>query len=135
MKFVPVIVTAVAGAPLVGVKLEIEGSVTVKLPVDVAVPPEVVTATLPVVDPLATVAVIWVALSTEKVPAAFPLNFTAVAPVRFVPVTVTAVPEGPEAGAKPEMVGAAGGGLPLPSGLPRGAEQSWSALSANPAQG
>jgi hypothetical protein len=35
-----------------------------------------------------------------------PLNFTAVAPVRFVPVIVTTVPTGPPVGEKPVIVGA-----------------------------
>ena len=44
---------------------------------------------MPVVAPAGTVAVIWVAELTVK-PAAFvPLNWTAVAPVKFVPVMVT----------------------------------------------
>ena len=42
---------------------------------------------------------------TEKVAAA-PLNVTAVAPVKFVPLIVTLVPTGPLAGVKLEIVGA-----------------------------
>ena len=37
--------------------------------------------------------------------AALPLNVTAVAPVKAVPVIVTLVPTGPPAGVKPAMVG------------------------------
>lgn len=38
--------------------------------------------------------------------AALPLNATAVAPSRFVPVIVSVVPTGPDAGLKPLIVGA-----------------------------
>ena len=68
---------------------------------------------------LATVAVIWVPLSTEKLAARFPLNVNAVAPVRFVPVMVTTVPATPDAGVKLEMVGAAGDGALLEFALPQ----------------
>jgi hypothetical protein len=67
VKFVPVIVTAAPTTPLVGVKLEIvgvAGTVTVKLPAEVAVPFGVVTLILPVDAPLGTVVVICVALPT-----------------------------------------------------------------------
>jgi hypothetical protein len=60
VKFVPVMVTEVTTVPLVGVKLVIVGggAVTVKLLALVAVPPGVVTLTVPVVAPEGTVAVI-----------------------------------------------------------------------------
>jgi hypothetical protein len=124
VKFVPVIVTEVPATPLVGVKPEIVGgSVTVKLAAEVAVPPAVVTVILPVVEPLATKAVTWVALSTEKVPAAFPLNFTAVAPVKFVPTRTTVVPVDPEVGAKLATAGAGGSfGPPFEAALPQAAK-------------
>ena len=65
VKLVPVMVTEVPTGPLVGVKLVMVGAgITVKLPLLVAVPPGVVTLTVPVVVPAATVAVIWVAEST-----------------------------------------------------------------------
>ena len=66
VRFVPVIVTDVPTGPLVGAKLVIAaaGAVTVKLAVLVAVPPGVVTLSVPVVAPVGTVAVIWVAEST-----------------------------------------------------------------------
>jgi hypothetical protein len=106
VKRLPVRVTLVPGEPLVGEKLVIvgAGTVTVKLAADAAVPLEVVTEILPVVAPLGTVAVIWVALVTENA-AAMPLNATDVAPVRLVPVIVTLLPLGPLAGEKPAMVG------------------------------
>src|SRR5438445_5978851 len=106
VKFVPVIVTGVPTGPLVGVKLVIVGAgMTVKLFVLVAVPPGVVTLSGPVVAPLGTVAEIEV----EEVPAKLalvPLNRTAEAPVRFVPVIVTGVPTGPLVGVKLVIVGA-----------------------------
>lgn len=62
--------------------------VIVKLDALVAVPPGAVTEIGPVVAPDGTVAVICVALTTVKV-AETPLKFTAVAPVKLVPVMVT----------------------------------------------
>ena len=98
VRLVPVIVTAVPTCPLVGVKLLMVGagtaSVTVKLSVELALPPGVVTEIFPVVAPLGTVAAIWVELATVK--AAFvPLKATTVAPIRLLPVMVTAVATGP----------------------------------------
>jgi hypothetical protein len=58
-------------------------------------------------EPAGTVAVMVVALTTVKAVAAFPANFTDVAPVKFVPVIVTALPpaDGPESGATDVTVG------------------------------
>src|SRR5438105_2031825 len=81
------------------------GRVTVKLPALLAVPPAVVTLTGPVVAPAGTVAVIALAEFTVKF-ALVPLNFTAVAPVKFVPLIVTLVPTDPLVGAKLVIVGA-----------------------------
>ena len=53
VKFRPLIVTLVPTGPLVGVKLVIVGA-TVKLPALVAVPPGVVTLSVPVVAPVGT---------------------------------------------------------------------------------
>jgi hypothetical protein len=75
-----------------------------KSAVDVAVPAGVVTATLPAVFPVGTVAVILVADTTVKA-AVTPLNVTAVAPVKFVPVRVITVPWFPLVGAKLANVG------------------------------
>src|SRR2546422_202810 len=107
VKFVPLSVTLVPTGPLVGVKLVIVGglAVTVKLLALVAVPPGVVTLSGPVVAPLGTVAAIEVEEVTVKL-ALVPLNRTAVAPVKFVPVIVTGVPTGPLVGAKLVIVGA-----------------------------
>jgi hypothetical protein len=44
---------------------------------------------------------------TEKFVALTPLNFTAVAPAKFKPLIVTAIPTDPLAGAKLAIVGAA----------------------------
>src|SRR6185437_5350642 len=60
----------------------------------------------PVVAPVGTVAVIWVAELTVNV-AALPLKVTAVAPVKPLPVMVTDVPTGPEVGVNEETVGPA----------------------------
>ena len=59
VKLVPVIVTLVPTGPLVGLKLLIKGAgMTVKLLALVAVPPGVVAEIVPVVVPVATLAVI-----------------------------------------------------------------------------
>ena len=60
VKFVPVMVTLVPEAPLVGVKLEIvgAGTLTVKFPDEVTVPPAVVNDIFPEVAPEGTAAVI-----------------------------------------------------------------------------
>ena len=60
--------------------------------------------------PAGEVAVIEVALLTVKVVAAVAPNFTAVAPVKLVPVMVTEVPPavGPEVGLTPVTVGTGG---------------------------
>ena len=51
---------------------------------------------LPVVAPAGTVAVILMSETTVNDVAITPLNFTMVAPVKFVPLIVTSVPTGPE---------------------------------------
>src|SRR5256885_13275473 len=94
------LVTLVPTGPLAGVKLVMVGGlITVKLPALFAVPPEVVTLIGPLVAPAGTVAVIAVAELTVKL-ALVPLNSTALAPVKFVPLIVTLVPTGPLAGVK-----------------------------------
>ena len=62
--------------------------INVKLLEELAVPPVVVTDIIPVV-PLATTAVMLVALTTVKEAAGVPPKLTAVAPVKSVPVMVT----------------------------------------------
>ncbi len=62
-------------------------------PLEVAVPPAVVTATLTApAEPAGASAVIWVALFTVKDVAAVVPKLTAVAPVKLVPVMTTLVP-------------------------------------------
>jgi hypothetical protein len=70
----------------------------------VAVPPGVTTVILPVVAPDGTVAVTPVAVLGEN-DAVTPLNLTAVAPRRLVPVIATLVPTGPLVGEKEVIVG------------------------------
>jgi hypothetical protein len=103
----PVIVTTVPTGPADGVSPEIAGTgdaVTVKADALAAAPPAFLTLISPVVAREGTVAVIWVSELTVNF-AVMPLNVTVVAPVRFVPVIVTAVPTGPEVGEKSEIVG------------------------------
>ena len=71
-------------------------------------PDGVVTVIGPLVAPAGTIAVICVAELTVNDVAANPLNATAVAPVKPVPVTTTDVPTGPLPGAKPVIVGGGG---------------------------
>jgi len=109
VKFVPERLTVIPTAPLAGLKLDSvgagTGTVTVKLLADDAEPPGVVMEIGPVVALAGTVVVNCVALLILNV-AAVPLNATAVAPVRFVPVTVTLDPTNPLAGVKAVIVGA-----------------------------
>ena len=65
----------------------------------VTVPPGVVTLSEPVVAPFGTVAWITIGAVTVKL-ALTPLNVTAVAPVKFVPMIVTPYPSGPYGGVK-----------------------------------
>ena len=108
MKFVPLIVTLVPTGPLTGEKLVIVGDgITVKLVALVAVPPGVTTVIAPDEAPLGTVALIDVSETTLKL-AAVPLYWTAVAPVKLLPLIVTFAPTGPIVGVKPVIVGGAG---------------------------
>jgi hypothetical protein len=98
VKVVPVIVTPVPTGPVAGAK-EVMAGVTVKRVVVTIGPlPGVVTVMGPVVAPAGTVVVIVPEGSTVKGEAT-PLNETAVAPVKVVPVIVTTVPAGPKVGA------------------------------------
>ncbi len=87
-----------------------ETDVTVKFVAETAVPPGVVTEIFPEVAPAGTLVTMLVPLLTAKVEDT-PLNFTEVAPVKFVPVRLTVIPTAPLAGAKPEIVGAGGGAV------------------------
>ena len=109
MKFVPLIVTVVPTLPLTGENELIvgAGAVTEKLLPLVAVPPPVVTVMGPDVAPAGTVALICVSELTVKL-AEVPLNVTALAPVKAVPLIATDIPTGPLAGENELIEGAAG---------------------------
>ena len=64
-----------------------------------------VTEIVPVVAPVGTAAVMDVADTTVNFVAAVPWNLTVVAPVKLVPVIVTVVPTGPDAGVNDVIVG------------------------------
>ena len=107
VKLVPVMVTVAPIAALIGLNDATVGAVGVPMnvnPARVAVPPGVVTLTLPEV-PAATTAVMLVAETTLNDVAAVPPKLTAVAPVKFVPVIVTVAPTAPEVGVKLVIVG------------------------------
>ena len=74
----------------------------------VAVPAGVVTEIGPFLAPVGTVAVICEPPTTEKLAETPPPNVTLAAPVKFVPVIVTAVPTLPDVGENDEIVGADG---------------------------
>ena len=103
MKFNPVMVTSQPNWPLVGVNEVMVGS-TGKSASLVAVPLPLVTVIFPVVAPRGTVVVIDSAPLTVKLDAT-PLNFTAVVPVKLVPVIVTVVPTLPDTGANEPIAG------------------------------
>ena len=94
MKLVPVIVTAVATGPLVGVKPLIVGAggVTVKLLALVAVPPGVVTVIGPAVAPVGHGGGDLGGGVDGVAGGVAPLNLTAVAPVKSLPLIVTELP-------------------------------------------
>jgi hypothetical protein len=93
-------------APLVGLRLDIDGDGrTVNDATLVADPPGVVTEMVPVV-PEATIASIVVADTTLKEDASVPPNFTEVAPSKLVPVMVTVTPDAPLVGVNDAIVGA-----------------------------
>jgi hypothetical protein len=100
----PMIVTSVPYGPLAGAN-EASVNVTSKLEELLAVPPGVVTETFPLVAPLGTTALTDVPVSEENA-AVMPLNLTAEAAARFVPVIVTiALPASPLVGENPDING------------------------------
>ena len=105
VKLVPVNVTVLPVAALVGVNEVIIGAGMNINPASVPVPPGVVTLTFPEV-PAATTAVMLVAETTLKEVAAVPPKLTAVAPVKSVPVKVTVVVEPALVGVNEVIVGA-----------------------------
>ena len=112
LKLVPLIDTLVPTGPLAGAKpLIAGGGTTVNALLLVAVPAGVVTATGPDVAPAGTVAWMAVAELTVKL-ALVPLNVTAVAPLKFVPLIDTLVPTGPLEGVKLVIAGSGPAGSP-----------------------
>ena len=113
VKLVPVMVTLVPPlvGPAVGLMLVTAGTGIFAEPIRRSRrtrPPAVVAVTSTVPAPAGAVAVIRVALLTVKLVAAVTPKFTAVAPVKFVPLMVTLVPPlvGPAVGLMAVTVGA-----------------------------
>jgi hypothetical protein len=122
VRLFPLIWTDVPGEPLVGENDVISGVPgTVNFVGLVAVPEGVVTLMGPVVVPFATLAVIWVELTTVKEAASVRLNTTSFAPVKLVPLIVTIVPGEPLVGENDVIVG-----------LPAAVTTKSSALDADP---
>ena len=89
-----------------GVKLVIVGvGTSVKLALLVAVPLAVVTVILPVLASVGTTAVMALVLTTLYDAALTPLNLTAVAPVKFVPLIVIGIPTPALMGVKLKITG------------------------------
>ena len=105
LKLVPVRVTVATMGDGFVVAFEMVGAGL--KPARVAVPPGVVTDTLPAVEPAGTTAVILVGLTTVYDVAAMPLKLTAVAPVKLVPVIETVVPLAAIVGVNAVTVGVA----------------------------
>ena len=119
-------VTEVPAAPDVGVNDVIAGVVAYeKLPLEVAVPPGAVTAiatAVLLVPRFGTTAVIDVAEFTVKLCTLVVPNWTAVAPVKLLPVIVTDVPLPPDVGVNDVIAGVvAYEKLPLEVAVPPGA--------------
>jgi hypothetical protein len=106
-KFAPLIVTLVPGNPLDGLKPVTRGGKAKSVVEQPVSGPGVVAQIGPFTPLFGAVAVICVSLLTVKV-AEIPPNVTPVVPVKRVPVIVTLVPDGPLAGVKLTMFGAAG---------------------------
>jgi len=111
VRLAPVMVTVVPIGPEVGANEVIAGedAVTVNCAELVAIPPDVINEIFPVVVPTVTMAFSIVAETGVIDFATVPLNFTHETPVKFVPVIVTDVPTGPEAGVKEAIEGARAG--------------------------
>jgi hypothetical protein len=104
VKLVPVITMVLPLVAVVGVNEEMVGAGMKVNPASEATPPGVVTETFPDV-PLATTAVMVVALITLKDAAFVPPKLTAVAPVKLEPEIVTVAPEPALVGVNELMVG------------------------------
>jgi hypothetical protein len=109
LKFAPMIVTLVPTAPLVGVKLAIEGgTIMIKSVALVATCPLTSKVIFPVVAPVGTEVTMLVGVGVPIIGATVPLNFTMLLEVvvlKFVPVIVTVAPTIPLAGVKLAIVG------------------------------
>ena len=103
-RFAPVMVTVVPAAPIAGEKLLIAADATLKVPVATPVLTGVSTEISPDTAFAGTATVIDVGV-TEVGLTARPLNFTAVAPVKFTPVIVMLVPVAPDAGLNDAIAG------------------------------
>jgi len=100
----PATVTSVPGGPVRG-PMPVIDSVVVKFDALVPVPAAVVTEIFPAAAPSGTVALICVAETTLNDAVRVP-NFTTVAPLKFVPVIVTALPVIPDIGVNELTAGA-----------------------------
>jgi len=106
LRLAPEIVTLVPTHAAAGLKLAIVGGWTTVNPTGlVAVPPAVVTETVPLVVPLGTATTILVAVSLLMVVAAVPLNKTLVSAPRPDPSIVTILPATTDVGDKPVIDG------------------------------
>jgi hypothetical protein len=113
VKLVPMMDTFVPASPEAGLNdMMVGAGMNLNDVTDTAVPRGVVTVILPSVILLAMVfganAVIEEALTTVKLVASTPLNLTAVAPVRLVPVMATFAPAAPDVGVNDLIVGVVG---------------------------
>jgi hypothetical protein len=105
LKLVPVMVTVVPSAPLLGVKLEMVGeATTIKLVALAIVTPLVVTDIGPVAAPEGTEVVMLVVFEAVTV-ALMPLNATVGEGLKFVPVITTTAPGAPLKGLNSAIVG------------------------------
>jgi hypothetical protein len=105
VKLVPVMLTVLPFAALTGVNEDIVGVRFEKMnPVLLALPPGVITLTLPVA-PIPTTAEIKLDETTVYEEALMPPKLTAVVPVKLVPVIVTVCPTPAELGENEVIVG------------------------------
>ena len=103
-KLLPLSVTTIPGAPLIGFRLLIVGASTVKAEPLLCKPPAV-TTTLPLLAPLGTIAVMLV-FDQPEVEAACPLKVTVpVVPVKLFPAIVIDAPGSPLDSVKLLMTG------------------------------
>ena len=121
-RLAPLTVTLVPTGPFDGLKLLITGATKVleaaKFEALEATPPAVVTVILPAPAPDGTLATIVVDEITVNTTALTLLNATGVAPVKPVPVIVTAVPTPPDVGEKLLIVGVTRNEVPETAGAP-----------------